>query len=82
MSRDQLYQDILSYNLSLIGCSESSSDQEIGDATGECSTDTSCPVLHYLTGCKKKNGLRLFHEMNGSLLLFIFIYLFFYMKSC
>uniref|UniRef100_A0A3B3DNC9 Zinc finger C3H1-type containing n=1 Tax=Oryzias melastigma TaxID=30732 RepID=A0A3B3DNC9_ORYME len=33
MSRDQLYQDILSYNLSLIGCSESSSDQEIGDAT-------------------------------------------------
>uniref|UniRef100_A0A3P9IIA3 Zinc finger C3H1-type containing n=1 Tax=Oryzias latipes TaxID=8090 RepID=A0A3P9IIA3_ORYLA len=33
LSRDQLYQDILSYNLSLIGCSETSSDQEISDAT-------------------------------------------------
>ncbi|XP_026220745.1 zinc finger C3H1 domain-containing protein isoform X2 [Anabas testudineus] len=33
LTGNQLFQDILSYNLSLIGCSESSSDEEIGVAT-------------------------------------------------
>uniref|UniRef100_A0A1A7Y0F5 Zinc finger, C3H1-type containing n=1 Tax=Iconisemion striatum TaxID=60296 RepID=A0A1A7Y0F5_9TELE len=33
LTRDQLLQDILSYSLVLIGCSESSSDQEVGTAT-------------------------------------------------
>lgn len=34
LSGNQLFQDILSYNLSLISCSESSSDEDIGVATG------------------------------------------------
>lgn len=34
MGGNQLFQDILSYNLTLIGCSESSSDEEIRTATG------------------------------------------------
>ncbi|XP_044211807.1 zinc finger C3H1 domain-containing protein-like isoform X3 [Thunnus albacares] len=33
LSGNQLFQDILSYNLSLIGCSESSSDEDISAAT-------------------------------------------------
>ncbi|MEE6480608.1 hypothetical protein FKM82_012620 [Ascaphus truei] len=33
LSRKQLFQDILSYNLDLIGCSENSTDEEIGIAT-------------------------------------------------
>ncbi|XP_030587231.1 zinc finger C3H1 domain-containing protein isoform X2 [Archocentrus centrarchus] len=33
LSGNQLFQDILSYDLSLIGCSESSSDEDIGAAT-------------------------------------------------
>uniref|UniRef100_A0A8C9F742 Zinc finger C3H1-type containing n=1 Tax=Pavo cristatus TaxID=9049 RepID=A0A8C9F742_PAVCR len=33
LSRKQLFQDILSYNLELIGCSEKSSDEEISTAT-------------------------------------------------
>ncbi|KAM6304043.1 zinc finger C3H1 domain-containing protein isoform 2-T2 [Podargus strigoides] len=33
LSRKQLFQDILSYNLELIGCSEKSTDEEIGTAT-------------------------------------------------
>ncbi|KAG7454687.1 hypothetical protein MATL_G00262480 [Megalops atlanticus] len=33
LTAPQLFQDILSYNLSLIGCSESSTDEEIGIAT-------------------------------------------------
>ncbi|KAH0501954.1 Zinc finger C3H1 domain-containing protein [Microtus ochrogaster] len=33
LSRKQLFQDILSYNLSLIGCSETSTDEEIASAT-------------------------------------------------
>ncbi|KAM4734728.1 zinc finger C3H1 domain-containing protein isoform 2-T2 [Anableps anableps] len=33
LSGNQLFQDILSYNLTLIGCSESSSDEEIRTAT-------------------------------------------------
>ncbi|KAM9229981.1 zinc finger C3H1 domain-containing protein [Dugong dugon] len=32
LSRKQLFQDVLSYNLSLIGCSESSTDEEIAAA--------------------------------------------------
>lgn len=34
LSRKQLFQDILSYNLELIGCSEKSTDEEISTATG------------------------------------------------
>lgn len=34
LSRKQLFQDILSYNLELIGCSEKSTDEEISAATG------------------------------------------------
>uniref|UniRef100_A0A8C4K8N6 Zinc finger C3H1-type containing n=1 Tax=Dromaius novaehollandiae TaxID=8790 RepID=A0A8C4K8N6_DRONO len=34
LSRKQLFQDILSYNLELIGCSEKSTDDEISTATG------------------------------------------------
>lgn len=34
LSGNQLFQDILSYNLLLIGCSESSLDQEVSTATG------------------------------------------------
>lgn len=34
LSRKQLFQDILSYNLELIGCSEKSTDEEINTATG------------------------------------------------
>lgn len=34
LSRKQLFQDILSYNLSLIGCSETSTDDEIAAAAG------------------------------------------------
>ncbi|XP_027892211.1 zinc finger C3H1 domain-containing protein isoform X2 [Xiphophorus couchianus] len=33
LSGNQLFQDILSYNLTLIGCSESSSDEEVRSAT-------------------------------------------------
>uniref|UniRef100_A0A452HUB9 Putative zinc-finger domain-containing protein n=1 Tax=Gopherus agassizii TaxID=38772 RepID=A0A452HUB9_9SAUR len=33
LNRKQLFQDILSYNLTLIGCSEKSTDEEIGIAT-------------------------------------------------
>ncbi|KAM7328174.1 zinc finger C3H1 domain-containing protein [Alexandromys fortis] len=33
LSRKQLFQDILSYNLSLIGCSETSTDEEVASAT-------------------------------------------------
>ncbi|XP_075602900.1 zinc finger C3H1 domain-containing protein isoform X2 [Balearica regulorum gibbericeps] len=33
LSRNQLFQDILSYNLELIGCSEKSTDEEINTAT-------------------------------------------------
>ncbi|XP_061223979.1 zinc finger C3H1 domain-containing protein isoform X2 [Neopsephotus bourkii] len=33
LNRKQLFQDILSYNLELIGCSEKSTDEEIGAAT-------------------------------------------------
>lgn len=34
LTGSQLFQDILSYSLPLIGCSESSSDEDIGAATG------------------------------------------------
>lgn len=34
LSRKQLFQDVLSYNLSLIGCSEGSTDEEIAAAAG------------------------------------------------
>lgn len=34
LSRKQLFQDILSYDLDLIGCSEKSTDEEIVAATG------------------------------------------------
>lgn len=34
LSRRQLFEDILSYNLALIGCSEKSTDEEISTATG------------------------------------------------
>lgn len=34
LNRKQLFQDILSYNLELIGCSEKSTDEEISAATG------------------------------------------------
>lgn len=34
LTGNQLFQDILSYNLPLIGCSESSSDEDISAATG------------------------------------------------
>lgn len=34
LTANQLFQDILSYSLPLIGCSESSSDEDIGAATG------------------------------------------------
>ncbi|NXN91356.1 ZC3H1 protein, partial [Rhinopomastus cyanomelas] len=33
LNRKQLFQDILSYNLELIGCSEKSTDEEVGTAT-------------------------------------------------
>ena len=34
LSRKQLFQDVLSYNLSVIGCSEGSTDEEIAAAAG------------------------------------------------
>lgn len=34
LTGNQLFQDILSYDLPLIGCSESSSDEDVGVATG------------------------------------------------
>ena len=34
LSGNQLFQDILSYNLPLIGCSESSSDDDVRVSTG------------------------------------------------
>lgn len=34
LSGNQLFQDILSYDLSLIGCSDSSSDEDVCAATG------------------------------------------------
>lgn len=34
LTGNQLYQDILSYSLPLIGCSDSSSDEDISVATG------------------------------------------------
>lgn len=34
LTGNQLFQDILSYDLPLIGCSESSSDEDVGAATG------------------------------------------------
>lgn len=38
MMGDQLFQDILSYSLPLIGCPESSSDEDIHVATGVSTT--------------------------------------------
>ncbi len=35
LTGNQLFQDILSYSLSLIGCTESSTDEDISVATGE-----------------------------------------------
>lgn len=35
LSGNKLFQDILSYSLPLIGCCESSSDEDVGAATGE-----------------------------------------------
>lgn len=48
LTGNQLFQDILSYNLSLIGCSESSVDEDVTIATGvlsACSLSTHCSVL-------------------------------------
>lgn len=38
MMGNQLFQDLLSYSLPLIGCPESSSDEDIHVATGGCRT--------------------------------------------
>ena len=43
LTGNQLFQDILSYSLPLIGCSESSSDDDISVATGE---EVSCQCVH------------------------------------
>lgn len=42
LTGNQLFQDILSYGPSLIGCSESSADQDVSTATGQ---PTSCFLL-------------------------------------
>lgn len=34
LSRRQLFEDVISYNLGLIGCSDKSTDEEISTATG------------------------------------------------
>lgn len=41
LTGNQLFQDILSYSLSLIGCSENSSDEDISAATGRLQRDAS-----------------------------------------
>uniref|UniRef100_A0A4X2KHN1 Zinc finger C3H1-type containing n=1 Tax=Vombatus ursinus TaxID=29139 RepID=A0A4X2KHN1_VOMUR len=56
-TRKQLFQDILSYNLSLIGCSEKSTEEEITVATGfyqpfpQHPPTSSFPILHMALCC-------------------------------
>lgn len=45
MIGNQLFQDILSYSLPLIGCPESSSDEDIHVATGVSKTFITCVFL-------------------------------------
>lgn len=50
LTGNQLFQDILSYNLSLIGCSESSSDEDVAVATGDHSASSRLLVLSSVSG--------------------------------
>lgn len=45
LTGNQLFQDILSYNLSLIGCSDASSDEDVCAATGTSQGDTSLKLM-------------------------------------
>lgn len=45
LTGNQLFQDILSYSLPLIGCSESSSDEDISIATGGPQNIHFCPNI-------------------------------------
>lgn len=56
LTGNQLFQDILSYNLSLIGCSEVSSDEDISDSTGELTMTWSSVTLHGICILKRCRG--------------------------